>query len=89
MAEPTRPALDSTLDFGLDGTVALVAGGGALDDGIGNGRAAAISFARAGARVCVVDRELDRAAGTVAMIAAEGGDATAFAADLTQEFCGT
>ena len=28
--------------FGLDGKVVIVTGGGAVDDGIGNGRAAAI-----------------------------------------------
>jgi NAD(P)-dependent dehydrogenase (short-subunit alcohol dehydrogenase family) len=78
-------ASDSVADFGLAGKVALVAGGGAADDGIGNGRAAAITFARAGAKVFVVDRELDRAQRTVAMITAEGGEATAHAADLTRE----
>jgi len=36
--------------YGLDGKVAIVTGGGAADDGIGNGRAAAIVLARAGAR---------------------------------------
>src|SRR6202011_1457738 len=37
-------------DRGLAGKVAIVTGGGAPDDGIGNGRAAAILLARAGAR---------------------------------------
>ena len=37
-------------DRGLEGRVAIVTGAGALDDGIGNGRAAAILLARAGAR---------------------------------------
>ena len=45
-------------DPGLDGRVAIVSGGGAADDGIGNGRAAAILLARAGTRVLVVDRQL-------------------------------
>ena len=40
-------------DPGLDGRVAIVSGGGAAGDGIGNGRAAAILLARAGARVLV------------------------------------
>ena len=71
--------------FGLDGKVAIVTGGGALDDGIGNGRAAAILLARAGARVFVVDLERGRAERTVAMIAAEGGTAAAFVADVTDE----
>jgi NAD(P)-dependent dehydrogenase (short-subunit alcohol dehydrogenase family) len=71
--------------FGLVGKVAIVTGGGAVDDGIGNGRAAAILLARAGARVLVVDLERERAERTVAMIAAEGGSAEAFAADVTDE----
>jgi NAD(P)-dependent dehydrogenase (short-subunit alcohol dehydrogenase family) len=70
-------------DAGLAGKVAIVAGGGAAGDGIGNGRAAAILLARAGTCVLVVDRELALAERTVAMIAAEGGTAAAHPADLT------
>ena len=72
-------------DEGFTGKVAIVAGGGAKDDGIGNGRAAAILLARAEARVAVVDRELSLAQRTVEMIAAEGGEAAAISADLTDE----
>ena len=36
-------------DAGLAGKVALISGGGAAGDGIGNGRAAAILLPRAGA----------------------------------------
>ncbi len=42
-------ALDVPDGWGLDGKVAVVTGGGAVGDGIGNGRAAAILLARAGA----------------------------------------
>ncbi len=70
-------------DAGLAGKVAIIAGGGAAGDGIGNGRAAAILLARAGTRVLVVDRDLALAQGTVDMIAAEGGTAAAHQADLT------
>ncbi|MGY3395230.1 NAD(P)-dependent dehydrogenase (short-subunit alcohol dehydrogenase family) [Bradyrhizobium sp. USDA 3311] len=42
-------------DAGLADKVAPISGGGAAGDGIGNGRAAAILLARAGARVLVVD----------------------------------
>jgi len=70
-------------DAGLAGRVAIVTGGGALADGIGNGRAAAILLARAGSKVLVVDREIALAERTVAMITAEGGTAAAHAADLT------
>src|SRR5438309_12123240 len=72
-------------DAGLVDKVAIVAGGGAAGDGIGNGRAAAILLARAGTKVLVVDRELALAERTVAMITAEGGTAAAHAVDLTEE----
>ena len=72
-------------DLGLEGKVAIVAGGGAAGDGIGNGRAAAILLARADARVLVVDRSLDLAEGTVRVIASEGGEAAAHEAELTDE----
>lgn len=72
-------------DAGLVGKVAIITGGGAAGDGIGNGRAASILLARAGARVLVVDREAGLAERTAAMIADEGGDAAAFAADVTQD----
>ncbi len=59
--------------LGLAGKVAIVAGGGARGEGIGNGRAAAILLARAGASVFVVDRDGALAQNTVDMIAAEDG----------------
>src|ERR1700760_1572051 len=68
--------------LGLFGKVAIVTGGGAADDGIGNGRAAAILLARAGAKVLVVDRDLALAERTAAMIAAEGGNAVAASYDV-------
>lgn len=70
---------------GLEGKVAIVTGGGAAGDGIGNGRAASILLARAGAHVLVVDRDPALAQRTVEMIATEGGSAAAFAADVTDE----
>ena len=72
-------------DQQLDGKVAIVSGAGALRGGIGNGRAAAILLARAGSRIVAVDRDLERAAETVEMIAAEGGEALAHAADMAEE----
>jgi NAD(P)-dependent dehydrogenase (short-subunit alcohol dehydrogenase family) len=70
-------------EWGLIGKVAIVTGGGTLGDGIGNGRAASILLARAGAHVLVVDRDLALAERTVAMIAAEGGSAVAASYDVT------
>jgi len=72
-------------DAGLAGKVALISGGGAAGDGIGNGRAAAILLARAGANVLVADRDFKLAERTVEMIAAEGGTAAAHGGDVTQE----
>ncbi|MBK6320311.1 MAG: SDR family oxidoreductase [Dehalococcoidia bacterium] len=76
---------DLEAELGLRDRVAIVTGGGAAGDGIGNGRAAAMLLARAGASVFVVDRKLELAERTVEMILAEGGQAAAFAADVTDE----
>ena len=70
---------------GLTGRVAIVTGGGARGEGIGNGRAAAILLARSGARVLVVDRSAELAEPTVARIVTGGGEAMAFVADVTVE----
>lgn len=67
----------------LEGKVAIVTGGGAEKDGIGNGRAAAILLARSGASVLVVDRLLEPAERTVQMILSGDGVASAFEADVT------
>ena len=72
-------------DEGLIGRVAIVTGGGAADDGIGNGRAACILLARVGAHVLVVDRRPELATRTAEMIADEGGEAVAFEADVTSD----
>jgi NAD(P)-dependent dehydrogenase (short-subunit alcohol dehydrogenase family) len=71
-------------DPGLRDKVAIVAGGGAVGDGIGNGRAASILLANAGTRVLVVDADLALAERTVAMIREAGGTAEAHSGDLTK-----
>src|SRR5437660_8355690 len=71
--------------WGLKDKVAIVTGGGAAGDGIGNGRAAAILLARSGTRVMVADRDLKLAERTVEMIKNEGGAAAAIASDVTDE----
>ena len=63
--------------------MAIVTGGGAVDDGIGNGRAAAILLARAGAMCWCVDRDLALVERTVEMLAAEGGNAVSASYDVT------
>lgn len=72
-------------DLGLDGKVAIICGGGADKDGIGNGRAAAILMACAGVKVLVIDKKADAARQTVTMITEQGGLAGAVEADVTSE----
>ena len=67
----------------LAGKVAIVTGAGSQGNGFGTGKAIAYSFAREGAKVCLVDREADRAEETRALIAADGGEAFVHAADVT------
>ena len=82
---PTTPATRPDDDLGLAGRVAVVTGGGAAGDGIGNGRAACILLARSGTAVLVVDRDEGLAKRTVEMIGGEGGKASALAVDVTDE----
>jgi len=63
--------------------VAIVTGAGSVGPGWGNGRAAAVLFAREGARVVVVDRDAAAAAETVRLIEGEGHEAFAVEADVT------
>ena len=79
-------ATDSGGALRLDGRVALLVGGGQTPgQTTGNGRASAITYARAGARVLVADRSRDAAEETVREIIGEGGEAVAFEADVTKE----
>ena len=63
--------------------VVIVVGAGASGPGWGNGKAAAALYAREGARVFAVDHRIDAADETVAVIHGEGGEATAFRADVS------
>jgi len=67
----------------LQNKVALVVGAGSIAEGLGNGKAAAIVFAREGARVFAVDLNLDAVKETVAIIESEGVIAVAYGADAT------
>ncbi|KDR66375.1 hypothetical protein GALMADRAFT_147960 [Galerina marginata CBS 339.88] len=71
----------------LDGRVAIVTGAGSRASGIGNGRAAAILLAEAGAQVVCLDMNLEWAEATVSMIANEFGQdkAAALRIDVTDE----
>src|SRR4030081_577710 len=69
----------------LKDRVAIVVGAGqSPGEGIGNGRATALTFAREGAKVLCVDHNLASAQETVDLIAAKGGTAAAFKADVTK-----
>ena len=66
--------------------IAIVVGAGqSPGEGMGNGRATALRFAREGAKILAVDRFLDSAEETAAMVTKEGGECVAFAADVTKE----
>ncbi len=70
----------------LQGKVAIVVGAGQTPGAtIGNGRATALRFAEEGARVLLVDRRLDSAEETLAMVAERGGEGSVQAADITRE----
>lgn len=70
----------------LAGKVAIVTGSGIREgDGVGVGRAMATLFAREGARVLVVDREMANAEKTLAALEEEGLSASAFEADVSVE----
>jgi NAD(P)-dependent dehydrogenase (short-subunit alcohol dehydrogenase family) len=69
----------------LAGKVAVVTGAGSRGPGVGNGKAAAILFAREGARVLCIDNVVERAEETCGLIKEEGGIASAFQADVTRQ----
>lgn len=65
--------------------VALVTGAGSIGPGWGNGKAAAVLYAREGARVFAVDFRAEAAEETASIIRDEGGEAIAHCADVTDE----
>lgn len=64
--------------------VALVFGAGSVGPGWGNGKASAVAYARAGAKVVCVDINRSAAEETVGIIRGEGGTAEALACDVTK-----
>lgn len=71
---------ESRASFRLDGKVAVVTGGGS-----GIGRAIALKFAAHGAAVRVLDISLSDAEQTSRQITSAGGNAAAFACDVTDQ----
>jgi NAD(P)-dependent dehydrogenase (short-subunit alcohol dehydrogenase family) len=68
----------------LEGKVAIVTGAGSSGEGVGNGKAASILFAREGAKVLLVDFQEDRARETLELIQEEGGVASTLQGDMTK-----
>lgn len=70
----------------LKDKIAIVVGAGQTPgETIGNGRATAVLYAREGARVMLVDRDVQSARETEALLREEGGEAFAFEADITRK----
>jgi NAD(P)-dependent dehydrogenase (short-subunit alcohol dehydrogenase family) len=63
--------------------IAIVTGAGSVGPGIGNGKAAAMLFAREGASVMLVDYNLDAAEETKRLISEEGGTCFTSQADVS------
>ena len=79
----TKP-MQSPKSQRLSGKVAIVSGAGTYGgSGVGNGAAAAIVFAREGAKVVLVDAVQEWAEATQAIIEEEGGEALTAVADVT------
>ena len=68
----------------LEGKEAIVTGAGSSGEGVGNGKAASILFAREGAMVLLVDFQEDRARETLDIIQEEGGVASTLQGDMTK-----
>jgi NAD(P)-dependent dehydrogenase (short-subunit alcohol dehydrogenase family) len=67
----------------LEGKSAIVFGAGSSGPGWGNGKAAAVAYAREGARVACADNARDAAEETAAIIRDEGLESFAVTADVT------
>lgn len=67
----------------LAGKVAIVTGAGCVGPGWGNGRAVAVLFAMAGARVFAVDKSMDAMEDTLRRVRKAGGEATPYTCDVT------
>jgi len=64
--------------------IVIVTGAGSSGPGWGNGKAAAVLYAREGARVFAADYRLEAAQETQAIIESEGGQCVAFQADVSR-----
>ncbi|WP_442575364.1 SDR family NAD(P)-dependent oxidoreductase [Microbacterium sp. F51-2R] len=92
MSVPGRPPLALPSQHAepigtLGGRTAVVVGAGQEggDIAVGNGRATAVMFARYGANVVLVDRNVDAAAETLRLVESVGGQGIVVEADVTCE----
>ena len=75
----------SALPLDLTGRVIFVSGGGSAGPGWSIGRASSVTYARLGAKVCVVDVDRTSAEETTAIILSEGGTASTLIGDVSIE----
>src|SRR6476646_2281732 len=68
----------------LKDKVAIVTGAALRGEGVGNGMATAILFAREGAKVVLVNRNAERAEKLAKQIKDEGGTVSVFAGDVVK-----
>lgn len=61
----------------------IVTGAGSLGKGLGNGKAAAVLYAREGARLVLVDRDASRVEETAGLVRGEGGECTTVVCDVS------
>ena len=74
---------DLPLGKSMDGKVIIVMGAGSVGEGWGNGKAAAVLYARAGGKIVAVDRKLSAAEETRSIIESEGGECITVEADVS------
>ena len=73
----------AALPLDLSGRVVFVAGAGSAGPGWSIGRASSVTYARLGAKVCVVDRDAASAEETTELIRSEGGLAQTLVGDVS------
>lgn len=79
----TSTAYPSTTPGRLNNKVAIVTGAGCVGPGWGNGRAVAVLFAQAGAKIFAVDKSMEAMEETVRRVREAGGAITAHTCDVT------
>jgi NAD(P)-dependent dehydrogenase (short-subunit alcohol dehydrogenase family) len=81
--ERTEPAAYGARQGRVAGKCCVVVGAGSIGPGWGNGKAAAVLYAREGAKVLAVDARREAAEETAALIRGEGGIVEVLAGDMS------